>query len=362
MMATAVGSAPVDAREKVTMPWSVRLTQWHYLLAYATMAIAAIAAVLTPPFVSPNNLTQLVAGVSDRALIILPLALIIIIREIDLSVASIMGLCSVTLGVTLQAGVPLPVALVVTMAVGAAAGAFNGFFVSFLRLPAIIVTLGSLALFRGLCYIILGSQSINTFPEALTNFGFLNIPGTRIPYVILPFIVLAIVYAIVLHKSGTGRRILALGGNPDAAKYSGVRTRRLTMWLFITTGLVCSIGGIVYTARLASSRADNAFGLELDVITIVFLGGVSMLGGKGNVAGIIWALALVSIVRNVLGLNQVGGDVQGTVVGLILIGSLLLTNTVGATFSRRRRSRLQSLFVAEPVTAEPGKETAVTTR
>jgi rhamnose transport system permease protein len=350
---TAVAPQPTtreQSQERFSLPIVVRVTQWHYLLAYVTLAVVVCAAVLIPAFVTPNNLTQLVAGISDKALIILPVALLIIIREIDLSVASIMGLCSVALGVLLQAGIPLPVALVATLVVGAAAGAFNGFFVAYLTLPAIIVTLGSLALFRGLCYIVLGSESISSFPTALTNFGYQNIPYTRIPFVIIPFVVLVVVYAVVLHRSSIGRRVLALGGNPDAARYSGVNIRRLRMWLFVTTGLVCAVGGILYTARLSSARADNAFGMELDIITIVFLGGVSMLGGKGNIAGVVWALCLVSIVRNVMGLNGAGGDAQGTVVGLILIISLLLSNTVGEQLSRRRRSKLQNLFVSDAPT------------
>lgn len=353
---TAVQKPGLTAGEKFSMPLNVRLTQWHYLLAYGTIAVVIIAAILTPPFLGPNNLSQLAAGVSERALIVLPMALIIIIREIDLSVASIMGLSSVCLGVLTVGGVPLPIAIVATLIVGGLAGAFNGAFVAYLRLPAIIVTLGSLALFRGLCYVILGSQSISTFPAALTDFGFRNIPYTRIPLTLIPFIVLAIVYAVVLHRSATGRRILALGGNPDAARYSGIKTRRLTMWIFVTTGIMCAIAGIVYTARLSSARADNAFGLELDIITIVFLGGVSMLGGKGNIAGVIWGLALVSVVRNVLGLNGVGGDAQGTVIGCILIVSLLLSNTVGAEFGRRRRSKLQALFDERQARASVAEE------
>jgi rhamnose transport system permease protein len=356
MKAATIASASVGPTERFSLPLGVRLTQWHYLLAYCTVVVAIVAAIMTPAFIGTNNLSQLLAGVSERALIVLPMALIIIIREIDLSVASIMGLASVSLGVMLQGGVPLPLAILLTLLIGGLAGAFNGAFVAYLGLPAIIVTLGTLALFRGLCYIILGSESISTFPEALTNFGFLNIPGTRIPFTILPFVVLALVYAVVLHRSATGRRVLALGGNPDAARYSGVKTRRLTMWLFVTTGLVCALGGVIYTARLSSSRADNAFGLELDIITIVFLGGVSMLGGKGNIAGVVWALALVSIVRNLLGLNGVGGDAQGTVIGLILIVSLLLSNTVGAEFDRRRRSRLQNLFDSRPAETPGGEE------
>ncbi len=351
---------PLEPQHRFALPLGVRLSQWHYLLAYATAAVAAVAAVTTPGFLTDNNINQLMAGVSDRALLILPMALIIIIREIDLSVASVMGLASVTLGVTTRAGVPLSLALVITLLVGAATGLFNGFFVAVFRLPAIIVTLGSLALFRGLCYIILGSESISVFPEALTNFGYMNVPGTLIPYTIVPFGVLAVCYAIVLHRTATGRRILAIGGNPEAARYSGVRTRRLQIWLFVTTGVVCALGGIIYTARLSSARADNAFGLELDVVTIVFLGGVSMLGGKGNIPGVVCALGFVSIVRNVMGLRDVGGDEQGTVIGLILIGSLMLSNTVGAEFARRRRQRLRSHFAAEEAAideAGPGKVT-----
>lgn len=342
--------------ERMTLPLRSRLGQWHYVLAYLTVGLAVVAALVFPAFVSPNNFSQLVAGVSEKALLILPMALIIIVREIDLSVASIMGLSSVSLGVLLQGGVPLVPAIMAALLVGTLAGAFNGYFVAHLGLPAIVVTLGSLALFRGLCYVVLGSESISAFPATLTDFGFGYIRGTRIPLTILPFVVLVVLYAILLHRTATGRRILALGGNPDAALYSGVRTRRLTFWLFTTAGMVAGLAGIIYTARLSSARADNAFGLELDVITIVFLGGVSMLGGRGNIAGIAWALALIAIVRNVLGLNGVAGDAQGTIVGLILVFSLLLTNTVGSALQRRRQKTPLERSVGDTVSTSRRKE------
>jgi rhamnose transport system permease protein len=333
-----------------------RVGQWHYILAALTILVALVALITIPSFSSSNNLSQMVAAVSEKAIVILPMALIIIVREIDLSVASIMGMSSVTAGLIMQAGMPVPVAVAAALLVGLAGGAFNGFFVAVLGLPSIVVTLGTLALYRGICYIALGSQSISVFPEVVTDFGFGYVPGTRIPLTILPFIVLVAVYAVVLHRSATGRRIFAVGGGPEVALYAGVRVRLLKFWLFATSGLVCGLAGVIYTARLSSARADNAFGLELDIITIVFLGGVSMLGGRGNIAGISWALALVAIVRDVMALKGLAGDAQGTAVGLLLILSLLFSNTAGAAIERWRKRARTDAFVAAGVEEPTGRE------
>ena len=143
----------------------------------------------------------------------------------------------------------------------------------------------------------------------------------------MPFLVLAPVFAVVLQRSAVGRRIYAIGGNPDAAHYAGVRIGRIRLGLFVVSGLVCAVAGIVFTARLANARADNAIGMELDVITIALLGGVSVFGGRGKLTGVFYALILIATLRNVLGLLKVGGDAQGTVIGLLLIVSLLLSTT-----------------------------------
>ena len=195
-------------------------------------------------------------------------------------------------------------AVPIVLLAGAAAGAFNGVLVTRLDLPSLVVTLGTLAMFRGVGYIILGSGSVNVFPDALTNLGIDNVPGTQVPWTIVPFLLLAPVFAVVLQHTPTGRRIYALGGNPDAARYAGVRSRRLRFMLFVVSGLVCALAGIVFTARLANARANNALGFELDVITIALLGGISVFGGRGKLTGVVWALVLVATLRNVLGLQQ----------------------------------------------------------
>ena len=188
-------------------------------------------------------------------------------------------------------------------------------------------------------YILLGSDSVNVLPEPLSNFGIDNIPGTQIPQTIVPFLVLAPIVAVALHRMAVGRRIFAIGGNPETALYSGVRVDRIRFLLFAFSGVVCAIAGIVYTARLSNARADNALGMELDVITVVLLGGVSIFGGRGTVGGVLLALCLVAVIRNVLGLNLVGGDAQGTVIGMLLIVSLLVSNAVRQVSDRMATRR-----------------------
>lgn len=302
---------------------------WSLLLAVLTLAVFAWGAAEVPNFLSAFNLSQLAAGMAEKALLVLPMVMLIIAREIDLSVASTLALTSVLFGLALQAGAPLAAAVLATLVAGALLGSFNGALVAGLGLPSLVVTLGTMAMFRGIGYILLGSGSVNVFPESVTDFGIDDIPGTRIPWVIAPFLVLVPVFAAFLQFKPFGRRVYAIGGNPAAALYSGIATRRVRFSLFVVSGLVCAVAGMVYTARLANARANNALGMELDVITIVLLGGVSVWGGRGRLTGVLWALVLVALVRNILGIGGVGGDVQSMVIGLLLIGSLLISNSTG---------------------------------
>jgi rhamnose transport system permease protein len=302
---------------------------WSLLLATLTFGVFAYGAIMVPHFFSAFNLSQLAAGVAEKALLVLPMVLLITAREIDLSVASILALTSVALGLLLQAGVPLLLTLPLVVALGALLGAFNGALVALLGLPSLVVTLGTMAMYRGIGYIFLGTGSINTFPASLTDFGVEDIPGTRIPLVIVPFLLLAPLFAMLLQGMPFGWRVYVIGGNPDTALYSGIGVKNVRFRLFVISGAVCAIAGIVYTARLANARANNALGMELDVITMVLLGGVSVWGGKGKLTGVFWALALIAMLRNILGISQIGGDAQGLVIGLLLIGSLLVSNFSG---------------------------------
>lgn len=312
------------------------LVNWEVLIATLTVGVLIYAALALPNFLSSFNLSQAAAGIAEKALLVLPMVLLIIAREIDLSVASILALSSVALGLLIQAHVPLGIAIALVLVVGALAGALNGWMVSMLGLPSLVVTLGTMALYRGLGYIAMGPRSVNELPQSLTDFGLDQIGFTSIPWTLLPFLVLAPIFAVMLHRSATGRRIYALGGNPEAALYSGINVRHLRFMMFTVSGVVSAIAGIVYTARLSNARADNALGFELDVITVVFLGGVSVFGGSGRMTGVFWALVLVAALRNVLGLSQVSGAAQGIVIGGLLIASLLFSNTLNAALARLR--------------------------
>ena len=199
-----------------------------------------------------------------------------------------------------------------------------------------------MGLYRGLGYVLLGADSVNEFPAALTEFGIAPLFTVALPQTILPFLLLAPVFATVLHLTATGRRIYATGGNPEVARYSGINSDRLKLGLFALSGLICAVAGIVFTSRLSNARANNAQGFELEVITMALLGGINVFGGRGRLSGVIWAVILVALLRDVLGLEGVSGDAQGISIGLLLILSLLLGSVVqsrlGTARIRRRAS------------------------
>lgn len=318
----------------------VRLASWEWILAALTIVLLIVGFTTTPSFGTAYNFQSSVANMSEKALMALPLTLLILVRHIDISIASIAGLSGITMSLALQAGVPLPMALAITVVAGAACGALNGFFVTVLGMPSLLVTLGTLSLFRGLCYVLVGGTPILA-PAEIVAFGNDTIPGTSIPLVIVPFVIAAPIFAIVLHRTAVGRRMFAIGGNPDTAAYSGVHNNRITFLLFVLSGIFSAVAGVIATGRSSSASPASLFGAELDCVTVVFLGGFSFLGGSGRMAGVFWAIGLVIGLRSLLLLNGASGDGQATAVGILLIGSLLAANIarrISATL-RDRRSR-----------------------
>lgn len=335
-----------------------RITSWEWLLGAFAVLLIVVAGVTTLGFTDAYNLESSISRMAAKALLVLPLVFLIIAREIDISVASVAGLAGISYGLVVQAGGPHLAALAVAVAVGATCGAINGFFVTVLRLPSLVVTLGSLALFRGLCYVLVGGTPISPLPAELTAFAYGSVGDTWIPLTIVPFLVLAPIAAIVLHRTAFGRRVYAIGGNPDAARYAGVRSRRMLFQLFVVSGAIASIAGVIQAGVTSSATPDGALGFELDAITVVFLGGVSFLGGKGRISGVIWALVIVIAVRSMLQLQNVGAYGQAAVVGFILIASLLLAN-IGIRFSTARAARRSRALTlpADGKTAVPHQPT-----
>jgi rhamnose transport system permease protein len=265
--------------------------------------------------------------------------MIIIAGEIDLSIASILGLTSALLGWLWNAGWALELIFPTVLVAGALAGALNGFLVTRLGLPSLAVTIGTLAMYRGLAFVILGDEAVADFPASYTRYGTTPIPGTSIPYPIALFAVLAVVFGVVLHATPFGRSVFAIGANQEAAFFSGIRVRRTKFILFVLSGAMAGLGGIVFTLRFASARADNGAGLELAVVAAVLLGGVSIFGGKGTLGGVVAAVFLLGGVRSALILNDVSNDILNVVTGLLLIASVIAPNAsaaIGRAVGRRR--------------------------
>jgi rhamnose transport system permease protein len=302
------------------------LGRWETVLAACTLLVLGFASATTPELLSGFNVASSISLMAEKSLMILPLTLLIIAREIDISVASTGALSAACAGVVLRDGHPVVLAVVVAVLVGIACGATNGFFVTVLGMPSLVVTLGTLALYRGLCYVVLGSTPVSTIPSSLIAFGNDNLPRSYVPLDIVPFLVLAPLFALTLHRLPTGRRILAIGGNPEAARYAGVQQQRIRFGLFVASGLVCSIAGLVNIGRSNQASPDAMVGYELDALTVVFLGGVSFLGGKGRISGVVWSLVLIITLRSALQLHNVSAYEQGTAIGVLLIASLLLSN------------------------------------
>lgn len=323
-----------------------RLGRWETILAACVVALIIISAVTTSGFLSAFNIQTSVSNMSDTALMTLPLALLIITREIDISVASIAGLSSSCAGLVLSHHGSPAEAITVALLAGLACGAFNGFCVTVLRLQSLVVTLGTLALFRGLCYVLLGSNVVANVPAALVSFTSASLLGIALPLDILPFLILAPLFAIALHRMPTGRRIYAIGGNPATAQYSGVRLGRIKFGLFVVSGLMSAIAGLINMGLTSQASPDALLGNELVVLTVVFLGGISFLGGKGRISGVVLALVLVISLTSVLQLRNVSSYAQGTAIGILLIFSLLLSNIareISAKVSnRRKRHRKQT--------------------
>jgi rhamnose transport system permease protein len=264
----------------------------------------------------------------------LGLTFVVIAGEIDISIASTMTVSAVTFAQIWHSGVNVWIAAVIGLVVAAALGAVNGILIGILNLPSLAVTLGTLAAYRGLAFVILGGEARSGFPMSFTNIGGGYIHN-ELPYALLVLIGFAIVLGLVLHATRYGRYLYALGANREATRFSGVPDTRVRVSIFILSGVMAGFAGIVYLGYFGSIQADAASGSELiTVVTAVVLGGVDIFGGAGSMLGVFLALVLVAVLRNGMQLANVGGAAQDIVVGGLLLGAILAGNILRAVQDR----------------------------
>jgi rhamnose transport system permease protein len=337
-----------------------RVRGWDVMLFALLAIIVTWNAIDTPGYASVQNQVNLLQLGIERSIVVLAMAFIIISGEIDLSVASVMALSGAVAAGLFERGVSMEIGILAALAVGVFCGLFNGFWVAVVGLPSLAVTLATLIGFRGVATMLIEDRSIGDFPQWFDTMGQSSIVGP-FTFSILLYVVLVIAAAVLLHLTGFGRITYVIGNSKDVARFSGVRVAWQRIRIFMMSGTIAALAGVLYTARLGSARASTAEGFELDIITVVLLGGVSIFGGSGSMLGVVLSTFLVLNLRNGLSLAGIDGNTQTGIIGALLILSVLLPNMLAGAQDRRRRrtaARAGPDGPAPPTLEQPGAAAA----
>lgn len=303
--------------------WRERLLSWEGFLLAVLVVLYAANTLASPVFLTVGNQINLFQLSIEKVIVALAMAFVIINGEIDLSVASVMGLSACAFGWMVQGGVPAGAAIVLCLGIGVACGAFNAFWIVRVGLPSLVVTLATMIAFRGFARVLLEDRGIGDFPDWFDRLGQRPILGP-LPLAMLIFVVLAAAAWVVLQRTAFGRKVTFIGANKAVAEYSGVEVGRVKAILFVGASTVAALAGLLFAARTGAVRGDVALGFELDIITIVLLGGVSIFGGVGSITGTVLAILIVLSLRNGMALADLTGHIQSGLLGVLLILSVMV--------------------------------------
>ena len=299
--------------------------QWEWMLVLIFIIINIINASITEYYLDAGSLLDATMSFLDKSFMVLPMVFVIILGEIDISVGSTLALSSVVMGVLFSKGVPMPAAVIACLLTGAACGLVNGLLVTrFKELSSTILTLSTMIVYRGFAYILLQDQSVGSFPKWFSYVGWGKIG--ELPFILLMFIIFAVIFGIVLHKTIFGRRIYAMGNNVTASEFSGIQVNRMKVIIFTLGGLMAGVSALFLTSKMGSTRPNIASGYELEVIAMVVLGGISTAGGKGRMIGAVISIFIIGFLRYGLGLANVTSQVLIIITGLLLIFAVMVPN------------------------------------
>lgn len=313
------------------------LKSWEGGLLALFLISLAVNVILAQEFLTPQNLINLFQLSIEKIIVALAMALIIINAEIDLSVASVMGLSAAVFAYAVNAGVPAGLAILLSLGVGLLAGGINAVLIARVGIPSLVVTLATMIGYRGFARVLVKDTSLGNFPAWFTDLGqkpFL----LGVPLAIWVFFALLVALGVLLHRTGFGRHVVVIGTNAEVARFSGLNVARVKTALFLLVSVISALAGLFYAARLSSVRGDSAQGFELDIITMVLMGGVSIFGGKGSMPGVFLSILIILNLRNGMSLMNVTGHIQTGVIGCLLIGSVLIPNLVQDVRARRARA------------------------
>jgi rhamnose transport system permease protein len=343
-----------DAGRLARHPLPAHLLRWECRLVVLIVVTSAINGILSPYFLETQNLFRASSDFMEIGLMMLPMVLIIVSGNLDLSVASNLGMCASFMGWLFNNGWNIWLAAGAALILGGLAGVLNGFLIARTKLPALVVTLGTFAFYRGMAFVLLGDQAARGYPGSFTYLGQGTLGDTPVPFSLVLFLAFALIYGLVLHKTTFGYSLYAIGNNEEACRYSGIAVDQAKTIAFGLSGVMSALAGIILASRFGSTRPDIATGMELDVITATVVGGINIFGGSGTMIGAVLSLCLIGIVRFGMGLMNVPGQVQSLAIGFLLILAILLPQ-LGRRLSsgsiRLSRKTVALVIVAAIVTA-----------
>jgi len=315
---------------------------WDTAILGLLAMVLILASTTTEGFLTSLNISYIFSNTSEITIMAFAMTFLIITGEIDLSIASILALGSSMLGWSYQKGAPIWLAIIICLVVGTVCGFINGFLVTKVGLGSLAVTIGTLALYRGIANGILGENTVNEFPEAYTSFGFDTFGTSFMPKTLPLIIFFGLIFGFLLHRTPFGRRTLAIGQSQEAARFAGINVVRHKIIVFTFTGFMSGVAGVIYTFRFSTAQADNGVGLELLVISAILLGGVSIFGGVGTMWGVVAGVLLAGSVESWLTLREINAQWRTIVTGILLLISVAAPVLVAKNKERREHKALKS--------------------
>ena len=302
-----------------------------YNFVFIFLIVVFIASALSENFLTTTNISNLFQQASITGLVAIGMTFVILTANIDLSVGSITALCGMFVAFLLSSGFSIGVSVLLTLFLGTICGAGMGAISAIALVPSFIVTLAGLVSFRGITYLITDGVPLAGLPK---NFSVLAstmipiFPGFSISSMGILFVIFCILAGLVLRYTVFGETVYATGGNPVAARLSGLPTKLTVVYVFAISGFTAAVAGILLTSRLRIGQPTAAQGLELDAIAAVVLGGTSLFGGRGGILGTFFAVMLLQVLRNIFNLLGLGSFYQMTVTGIIIIGAVVLNRAI----------------------------------
>ncbi|GAK49735.1 transporter [Candidatus Moduliflexus flocculans] len=321
--------------EKKGFTFSSLFMQWEFFLLLLFIGFNVVMSMTTRNYLNVYNLFDMTFTFVEKAIVALIMTFIIITGNIDISVASMMALSSVSMASLFASGANVWVATLFGVGVGTLCGFLNGLIITKIELLSMIITLATFSFYRGIAYVILGDQAVTGFPKAFGYLGGGYIGDTPVPFSFVVFLALALIMGLILHKTRFGRMIYAIGWNEQTCYASGVPVKKIKIILFTVSGFLSGVAAMFLTSRIGNTRPNLATGFELEIITIVILGGVSIAGGIGRMWGVLLSIFLIGTIRYGLGLHNIPGQIMLIIAGSLLILSILINNAIKRVLETR---------------------------